>query len=378
MSLGPRPFVLVDGLKDGSLKTKLAACTGPFREADWSIAHRGAPLQFPEHSREGYIAAARMGTGFVECDVTFTKDKQLVCRHSQADLHRTTNILATDLAAKCTKPFSPAKDDKPADAQCLTSDLTLSEFKSLRAKHDFANPAAASVEDYMYGAKPRSDRSFAADGTVMSHAETLALFADLGVKFAPELKRPAVDMPFDGFSQRDYTQALVDAYKAARIPPSQVMLQSFSLEDVRYWIENEPEFGRNAIYLESGYRNPDWSPEKPQSWAHSMEALVEMGVTALGPPIWVLLRNDNGKIVPSTYAKQARAAGLKLIAWSLERSGSLSTGGGWYYQSVADLITSDSDMLKVLDVLANDVGVAGVFSDWPATTTFFANCFDLP
>ena len=31
-------------------------------------------------------------------------------------------------------------------------------------------------------------------------------------------------------------------------------------------------------------------------------------------------------------------------------------------------------MMQVLDVLARDVGVIGVFSDWPATTTFYANC----
>lgn len=29
------------------------------------------------------------------------------------------------------------------------------------------------------------------------------------------------------------------------------------------------------------------------------------------------------------------------------------------------------------NVLANNVGVLGVFSDWPATTTFFANCMGL-
>jgi glycerophosphoryl diester phosphodiesterase len=31
----------------------------------------------------------------------------------------------------------------------------------------------------------------------------------------------------------------------------------------------------------------------------------------------------------------------------------------------------------VLDVLAKQVGVIGVFSDWPATTTFYANCAGL-
>ena len=52
--IGPRPFYLVDKMKDGALKQKLSQCTGPFRKSDFSIGHRGAALQFPEHSRESY------------------------------------------------------------------------------------------------------------------------------------------------------------------------------------------------------------------------------------------------------------------------------------------------------------------------------------
>ncbi len=95
VQLGPRPHYLVDDLPDGRLKARLQACgEGPFASTDFSIGHRGAALQFPEHTRQSYEAAARMGAGLVECDVTFTKDRQLVCRHSQCDLHTTTNILA--------------------------------------------------------------------------------------------------------------------------------------------------------------------------------------------------------------------------------------------------------------------------------------------
>ena len=89
-----------------------------------------------------------MGAGIVECDVTFTKDKELVCRHAQNDLHTTTNILVTPLAAKCTKPFTPATFDAdgnrltPASAECRTSDITLAEFKTLRGKMDASNPRA--------------------------------------------------------------------------------------------------------------------------------------------------------------------------------------------------------------------------------------------
>ena len=72
-----------------------------------------------------------------------------------------------------------------------------------------------------------------------------------------------------------------------------------------------------------------------------------------------------------------RAAGLDIITWTLERSGPLATGGGWYYQTVANAIDNDGDMMTALDVLVRDVGVLGVFSDWPATVTYYANCMNL-
>src|SRR5262245_65034100 len=83
IQLGPRPFFLVNDMADGPLKRELQRCSsGPFMRTDFSIGHRGAGLQFPEHTRESYEAGARMGAGIVECDVTFTKDQELVCRHA--------------------------------------------------------------------------------------------------------------------------------------------------------------------------------------------------------------------------------------------------------------------------------------------------------
>jgi glycerophosphoryl diester phosphodiesterase len=64
LQLGPRPYYLVDELDDGDLKDKLDSCKNePKSTSSFSISHRGAPLEFPEHSRQGYDAAARMGAG---------------------------------------------------------------------------------------------------------------------------------------------------------------------------------------------------------------------------------------------------------------------------------------------------------------------------
>ncbi len=45
----------------------------------------------------------------------------------------------------------------------------------------------------------------------------------------------------------------------------------------------------------------------------------------------MLALNDKNEIVPSEYAKAAKAAGLDLIGWSLERDGPLTKGGGFYH-----------------------------------------------
>jgi glycerophosphoryl diester phosphodiesterase len=377
--IGPRPFYLVDKMKDGPLKQQLAQCTGPFRKTDFSIGHRGAALMFPEHSRESYIAAARMGAGIIECDVTFTKDRELVCRHSQCDLHTTTNILGVpDLAAKCTQPFAPADPatGRKASAKCCTSDITLAEYRRLTAKMDGFNPEAKTAEEYQNGTPRWRTDLYAATGTLMTHDESIALIRSLGAKFTPELKAPEVPMPFDGdYTQEKYAAQMIAAYRKAGIPPEQVFAQSFDLNDVLFWIRTEPAFGAQAVYLEDRYEKRGLDPDKPETWKPSMAELKAAGVRILAPPIWTMLAlNDKSEIVLSLYAKAAKDAGLDLIGWSLERDGPLTKGGGFYHRSVKPAIDRDGDTLTVLDVLAKQVGIRGMFSDWPATTTFYASC----
>jgi len=109
VELGPRPFYLVEDMDDGPLKEALRACRkGPFYKTVFSIGHRGAPLQFPEH----------------------------------------TNILLTDLAGQCSQSFTPANPitGALASARCCTSDITLQEFTSLCGKMEAVNVEAATVE----------------------------------------------------------------------------------------------------------------------------------------------------------------------------------------------------------------------------------------
>lgn len=380
--VGPRPFHLVDTMKEGPLKDQLAQCKGPFTTKNFSISHRGAPLQFPEHTREGYLAAAQMGAGVIECDVAFTKDRELVCRHAQCDLHTTTDILARpELAAKCSQGFQPADPatGRKASAKCCTSDLTLAEFRSLKPKMDAGNPNATNVADYMNATSRWRTDLYVDRATLMSHKDYIELVKSLGLKFTPELKAPEVAMPFEGsYTQQNYAQQLINEYKAAGIDPGDVYAQSFQLDDVLYWLKAEPAFGAQAVYLDGrDETDTGFDNMKAETWKPSMQELADKGVKILAPPLWMLVTAKDGKIVPSLYAQEANKAKLGLIAWSLERSGPLKDGGGYYYQSIKSVTDRDGDTLSLLDVLAREIGVIGVFSDWPATTTFYANCMKL-
>ena len=377
VQVGPRPYWLVEDMDDSRLKDTLERCDSkPMRRTDFSIGHRGAPLQFPEHTMESYVAAARMGAGIVECDVAFTADRELVCRHAQNDLHTTTNIVTIpELNAKCTQPFVPADpaSGTPAQAECRTSDITLEEFKSLQGKMDAYNPMATTPEEYIGGTADWRTDLYTSRGTLLSHRESIELFKALGVKMTPELKTPVVEMPYEGdYTQQDYARQMIQDYIDAGVKPRDVWPQSFLLDDVLFWVNETPAYGQQAVFLDQEAITPDNS-----SLAY-MESLKAQGVNIIAPAIWKMLAlNGHQEIVPSEYADNARAAGLDMIAWSLERSGPLANGGGWYYQTVNDAINNDGDMLTVVDVLARDVGVIGIFSDWPATTTYYANCMGI-
>jgi glycerophosphoryl diester phosphodiesterase len=73
--------------------------------------------------------------------------------------------------------------------------------------------------------------------------------------------------------------------------------------------------------------------------------------------------------------------GFDVITWSLERSdvrqGAARAGFYYDFDSQGRAVTKDSDIYEVLDVLARQVRIIGIFSDWPATVTYYANCMGL-
>jgi glycerophosphoryl diester phosphodiesterase len=334
-------------------------------------------LQFPEHTKESYEAGARQGAGIVECDVTFTKDGELVCRHAECDLHTTTNIVATELNNKCSTPWTgPGSSPK-----CCASDLTLDEFKSLPGTMDASNPAATTAQGFLGGTASFRTDLYNSRGTLLTLRESIALNRKLGVKHTPELKEgdPQRIMTVFG-GQENYAQRMIDEFKAAGVDPRDVFAQSFNKNDVLYWITHEPRYGRQAVYLDD--IDPTVNPPKPRISLEELRELRRAGVRIIAPPIFALLAVDsNDRIVPSQYALEIRNSGFDIITWSFERSDLRRGAGpaGFYYLFDPNnrAVKKDSDMYKALDALAQQVRIRGIFSDWPATVTYYANCMGL-
>jgi glycerophosphoryl diester phosphodiesterase len=286
-------------------------------------------------------------------------------------------------------PFTAAELDAngqrltAAAALCCTTDLTFAEFKSLQGKMDASNPNASTVEEFLGGTASFRTDLYATGGTLLSHRESIALISSLGAKFTPELKgidRDSQGNPIvmdnsgfgdSGLDQQSYARKMIQEYIDSGIDPSQVFPQSFNLADVVQWIEEFPTFGLQAVYLIS--KDPADPLAGPPSdislQPPTLEAFVEvrhLGVNIIAPPMPVLLQTSvsGWRIIPSLYAERARRVGFDLISWTVERSGRimedvLEGGGTFYYQTTLDALKNDGDILRTIDVLAQDVGIFG-------------------
>ncbi len=211
----------------------------------------------------------------------------------------------------------------------------------------------------------------------MTQKESIAVFKKLDGKCTPELKSASVKMPYEGtFTQANYAQAMINDYLEAGINPSDVWPQSFNLDDVNYWVTSQPTFGKQAVYLDNRvYKDPTFKAS-----LSDFEQLKRSGVNIIAPPTFALLATDaKNMMVPSDYALMAKQAGLDIIVWTVERSGPLTDieNNPFYYSSVLAAVNNEGDIYNVIDVLAQEVGVIGIFSDWPATTTYYASCMGL-
>jgi glycerophosphoryl diester phosphodiesterase len=286
--------------------------------------------------------------------------------------------LRPHLARKCSVPFRPPTATCNATVRCCTIDFTLEKIQTGmcgKMRPSSENIHVKTAEDYasrMPGV--RIDLYSHNCPRVQSHlhADFVRRVYATGGGFVPEAEMLNWEFASEEGGRRAFVDRIMADYDG--IDPSRMHFQGFDWEDV-YRVVNGTVFGANAFALDEDYgRTASYGED--QLCMH-LQPLMDNGVGTVVPTMFVLLDVDGctGNIMPSAYATDARDMGLDIMAWVFERSEvPLSRGGGFYYSKLAGAVCTESDMIKVLDVLYKDVGIKGIFTDWPSVVTFYANC----
>ena len=101
------------------------AARGVAPPTPWLIAHRGASAYAPENTVPAFELAAAQGATFVEFDLRYTKDRQIVCLHDDS-LERTTDV--EEIFPERAKPGV-----KAGTKRWPLEDFTLAELRRLDA-----------------------------------------------------------------------------------------------------------------------------------------------------------------------------------------------------------------------------------------------------
>lgn len=172
---------------------------------------------------------------------------------------------------------------------------------------------------------------------------------------------------------------MIVEYKEHHILPEHVWPQSATLEDIGYWVA-ETDYGGQAVVLDFD----DTRYGEGANHASFLDTVESLGAKYVAPPMYKLVAPDteNKKIMASDFAKLIIERGLHIIAWTINRTGGpLEKSGStdYYWQSIQGkgLNLTAGSRFELLDVLYKEVGIKGIFDDWPAVTTFYANCMNL-
>ena len=290
-----------------------------------------------------------MGAGTLECDVTFTKDLELVCRHAQNDLATTTDILLTPLASTCIEPFTPARLDangavrragprrmphERADARRVQD----AARQDRRVRSGGANRRGSSSRR----AAPRVPISASGveRGTLLTHAESIALFKRLGVRMTPELKerqrRAAVQRRHARAARATAHRRVSRRRRSAerRVPAIVRSARRRVLDRARARVRQASAVARQRCCSRRA-RGVCAATRRPASTSGRRRCSALLDLDA------------EGRIVPSRAARAARAAGLDIITWTLERSGNLAApNNGFYYRTIDAAITREGDVMR--------------------------------
>ncbi len=288
-----------------------------------NIAHRGACGYLPEHTLPAKALAYGMEADFIEQDVVLTKDDRALGIH---DIHLDT---VTDVAKKF-----PGRARE--DGRFYALDFTLAEIRTLKACERFDIASGSAV---FAGRFPL----WKSDFRLHTLEEEIELIQGLNkstgrnVGIYPEIKDPAWHRE-QGHDISPLVIGILADYGYTRAEDN-VYLQCFDFAELKR-IKNELKCELKLIQL----TEEDFDVAEVASYA-----------TGIGPWIKITGIDKDGRPVISDLAAKAKAHGLKIHPYTFRVDG-LSAG-----------ISAD----QLLATLFNQIGVDGIFSDFPDVSRDF-------
>ncbi|AKH87956.1 glycerophosphodiester phosphodiesterase [Edwardsiella tarda] len=315
------------------------------------IAHRGASGYLPEHTLPAKAMAYAQGADFLEQDLVMTKDDQLVVLHD----HYLDRV--TDVAERF-----PNRARK--DGRYYAIDFTLDEIKSLKFTEGFDLEKGKKVQSYP-GRFPMGKSDF----RVHTFEEEIEFVQGLNhstgknIGIYPEIKAPW----FHQQEGKDISAKVLQVLKqyGYSAKDDNVYLQCFDANELKR-IKHElmPKNGQN-LKLVQLIAYTDWNEtqeKKPDGtwvnysydWMFKPGAMKQIAQYAdgIGPDYHMLVSADSrkGDIKLTEMVKEAHANKMAVHPYTIRAD------------KLPDYV---SNVDQLYEVIYNQAGVDGVFTDFP-------------
>ncbi len=306
-------------------------------EAQLVIAHRGSSGYLPEHTLAAKAMAHAQGADFIEQDLVMTADDQLIVFHD----------LVLDGVTNVSEVYPDRARD---DGRFYVVDFTLSEIRNLELSERVRTVNGQSVPVYPERFPPGRSRF-----RVHTFAEEIELVEGLNhstnrmVGIYPEIKNPR----FHNEEGKDISAAVLKVLALYNFPGSgqPIFLQCFDPEELRR-IHDELLTGNQAglPLVQLIGEEPEFAPLLSEGGI----AHVAGYAVGIGPSMQLLIDPSSvaDEIKDTGLVARAHGAGLKVHPYTFRRD--------------AGQIPADArDFDHLLEIFFDDLGVDGVFTDFP-------------
>lgn len=299
------------------------------------IAHRGGSGYLPEHTLEAATLAYTLGADYIEQDLVLSKDNHLIVLH---DIHLETT---TDVEVKFPERARQ-------DGRFYALDFTLAELKTLSV-HERKDKAGQPVFPNRYQGN--------ADFKLATFDEQIELIKNLNRQFNkqtgiyPEIKSPA----WHKQQGHDISKLVIKALEQHQLntPDANLYIQCFDFKETQR-LRNELGLKTKLIQL---IAENDWGEsDSDYDYLRTTKGLADIASVADGIGPWIPQVVDLKSAKATSLVRNAHAAKLKVHPYTFR------------LEQLPDL---EPD--AALDILFNEVGIDGLFTDFSDTVVEFLN-----